>query len=193
MSHLRIYRDDTRSDLYEDFTTFEAIRDAMAEANIRFERWDASRPLAPGAGVSGGRSPDGASQSEVLAAYAGAISRLRASCGFATEDVVSISPSTPNHAEARKKFLDEHTHSEDEARFFVEGSGQFYIHHGRSVFALECTKGDLINVPAGTRHWFDMGPAPHFVAIRMFTDPKGWVAAFTGDDVASRFPRYESR
>ncbi len=182
MSHLRIYRDDTRPDLFEDFTTFDSIRDAAAEAHIRFERWDASRPLSAGA-----------AQPEVLAAYADAISKLRSTCGFTTEDVVSVSPSTPNHPEMRKKFLDEHTHSEDEARFFVEGSGLFCIHHERSIFAIECTKGDLINVPAGTRHWFDMGPSPYFVAIRMFTDPKGWVAAFTGDDVASRFPRYAAR
>ena len=180
MSHLRIYRDDTRTDVFEDYSTFEEIRDAAAEANIRFERWDASRPLTPGA-----------AQPEVLAAYADAIGRLERECGFATEDVISVTSATPNHSELRKKFLDEHTHSEDEARFFVEGSGLFSIHHEGAIYALECTKGDLINVPAGTRHWFDMGPLPKFVCIRLFVDPKGWIAQHTGADVASRFPRYE--
>ncbi|WP_394822293.1 1,2-dihydroxy-3-keto-5-methylthiopentene dioxygenase [Pendulispora albinea] len=180
MSHLRIYRDDTRPDVFEDHTTFETIRDAAAEANIRFERWDASQPLA-----------EAATQADILTAYAEAITRLERDCGFATADVVSVSASTPNHPELRKKFLNEHTHSEDEARFFVEGSGLFCIHHGGAIYALECTKGDLINVPAGTRHWFDMGPSPRFVAIRLFTDPKGWIADFTGSDVAARFPRFE--
>lgn len=46
-------------------------------------------------------------------------------------------------------------------------------------------------MPDGTRHWFDMGPAPSFIAIRFFTEPDGWVGHFTGTDIAKRFPRYE--
>jgi 1,2-dihydroxy-3-keto-5-methylthiopentene dioxygenase len=45
-------------------------------------------------------------------------------------------------------------------------------------------------VPAGTRHWFDMGPAPRFTAIRLFTTPAGWVANFTGTPIARNFPSY---
>ena len=55
-----------------------------------------------------------------------------------------------------------------------------------------CEKDDLISVPAGTRHWFDMGPEPYFVAIRVFTNPAGWVANFTGSDIAAQFPRLEA-
>ena len=51
---------------------------------------------------------------------------------------------------------------------------------------------DLISVPAGMRHWFDMGPAPNFTAIRMFTTPDGWVARFTGDPIASHFPAFDN-
>jgi 1,2-dihydroxy-3-keto-5-methylthiopentene dioxygenase len=53
--------------------------------------------------------------------------------------------------------------------------------------------GDLIGVPDGTRHWFDMGPEPSFVAIRFFTEPDGWVGHFTGTDIAQRFPRFDER
>ena len=52
-------------------------------------------------------------------------------------------------------------------------------------------KGDLIVVPDSATHWFDMGPAPRFVAIRFFTEADGWVGHFTGSDIAKRFPRYE--
>ncbi|MCF5930468.1 acireductone dioxygenase, partial [Xanthomonas perforans] len=45
-------------------------------------------------------------------------------------------------------------------------------------------------VPDGTLHWFDMGPEPHFVAIRFFTEPDGWVGHFTGTEIAKQFPRY---
>jgi 1,2-dihydroxy-3-keto-5-methylthiopentene dioxygenase len=36
-----------------------------------------------------------------------------------------------------------------------------------------------------------MGAAPDFKCIRLFTNPEGWVANFTGDDIASRFPNFE--
>jgi 1,2-dihydroxy-3-keto-5-methylthiopentene dioxygenase len=31
--------------------------------------------------------------------------------------------------------------------------------------------------------------APYFVAIRLFTNKEGWVASFTGTDIAEKFPR----
>ena len=54
-----------------------------------------------------------------------------------------------------------------------------------------CCAGDLISVPDGMRHWFDMGAAPRFTAIRLFLNPDGWIAQFTGSDIADRFPRLE--
>ena len=51
--------------------------------------------------------------------------------------------------------------------------------------------GDLISVPAGTKHWFDMGIDPEFTAIRLFTNSEGWVAEFTGDMIAQRFPKLD--
>jgi methylthioribulose-1-phosphate dehydratase len=47
-------------------------------------------------------------------------------------------------------------------------------------------------VPAGATHWFDMGPNPHFVAVRLFNNPTGWVARFTGSDIADRFSHLEN-
>jgi 1,2-dihydroxy-3-keto-5-methylthiopentene dioxygenase len=103
----------------------------------------------------------------------------------------------------RAKFLDEHFHKEDEVRFFVAGSGLFTLHvdvevevNGEKrmeskVYEVECVQDDLIAVPDSTRHWFDMGPEPSFVAIRFFTEPDGWVGHFTGTDIAKKFPRYE--
>ncbi|MBV8158028.1 MAG: cupin, partial [Dyella sp.] len=81
------------------------------------------------------------------------------------------------------------THSEDEVRFFVAGAGQFTLHIDGKVFDVLCEQGDLIGVPDGTRHWFDMSEAPYFVAIRLFTNKDGWVANFTGETIAERFPR----
>jgi 1,2-dihydroxy-3-keto-5-methylthiopentene dioxygenase len=99
-------------------------------------------------------------------------------------------PTNPNRKELRSKFLDEHTHEEDEVRFFVEGAGVFYLHAAGKVHMTLCERGDLLSVPAGTRHWFDMGPEPYFTAIRLFTTPAGWVAKFTGERIARQFPSY---
>ena len=105
--------------------------------------------------------------------------------------MVSIAPDNPKREEMRAKFLDEHFHIEDEVRFFVAGSGQFTLHVDGKVYEIECVKNDLIAVPDRALHWFDMGAEPHFVAIRFFTDPAGWVGHFTGSDIAKQFPRYE--
>ena len=140
----------------------------------------ATEPVAPGA-----------SQEEVFAAYRTDIDRLVAERGFRSVDVASIGPDNPKRDEMRAKFLDEHFHKEDEVRFFVAGSGLFTLHVDGKVYEMLCTQGDLIAVPDSTKHWFDMGPEPSFVAIRFFTEPDGWVGHFTGTDIAQRFPRYE--
>jgi 1,2-dihydroxy-3-keto-5-methylthiopentene dioxygenase len=110
--------------------------------------------------------------------------------GFQSVDVISLTPEHPDKDVLRQKFLNEHTHSDDEVRFFVEGEGLFYLHFDSAVYGVLCEKGDLISVPANTKHWFDMGPMPCFKCIRLFTSPDGWVANATGDDIADSYPRH---
>jgi 1,2-dihydroxy-3-keto-5-methylthiopentene dioxygenase len=133
----------------------------------------------------------------VLAAYADDVARIRRDGGYASVDVVRLRPDGSSAwpataAAARAKFLEEHTHAEDEVRFFVEGTGTFYVRTEGHVHAITCARGDLLSVPAGTRHWFDMGTAPAFAAIRIFGTTAGWVAAFTGDGIARTFPDHDS-
>ena len=177
MSRLRIY-DDTRTDAIGTFDEHADIARELAKVGVRFEQWQANQPIAPGA-----------SQDEVIAAYRADIDRLMNQEGYRAVDVVSLKPDHPDRAALRRKFLDEHTHSEDEVRFFVAGSGQFTLHIDGRVYEILCESGDLIGVPDGTRHWFDMSESPYFVAIRLFTNAEGWVANFTGNDIAQRFPR----
>lgn len=180
MSSLTVYHESAPEQPLKLLTHAEDIAATLAEVGVRFERWQASAPIAPGA------SPD-----EVLAAYAPEIQRLKDEQGYVTVDVVSLSADHPQKDELRAKFLDEHRHGEDEVRFFVAGRGLFTLHVEDHVYAVLCEKNDLISVPAGTRHWFDMGERPHFVAIRLFNNPEGWVAKFTGDEIARRFPLLE--
>ena len=180
MSRLRIFSD--ADPVTPDFvsTDHASIADQLARIGVRFEQWDAMHPLEPGA-----------SSEAVMAAYKADIDRLVEENGFRSIDVVSIAPDHPQRDAMRSKFLDEHYHKEDEVRFFVAGSGLFTLHVGDRVYEIRCEQGDLIGVPDGTTHWFDMGPEPYFVAIRFFTEPDGWVGHFTGTDLAQKFPRYE--
>ena len=174
MSRLQVFREDDAARPIIATENSAVIASTLREIGVRFERW-----LTRETG------------DDVLAAYAQEIDMLKAEGGYRTVDVVSIVPDHPDRVTMRTKFLSEHTHAEDEVRFFVGGEGLFTLHHGGRVFDVLCTAGDLMSVPAGMKHWFDMGAAPRFTAIRLFVNPDGWVAAFTGDDISDRFPRHE--
>jgi 1,2-dihydroxy-3-keto-5-methylthiopentene dioxygenase len=181
MSQLTVYAESDGKNPLLATEDVDEIRTELGTAGIRLERWKADRNLA-----------DDADNETIIAAYQAEIDRLVAERGFQTYDVVSMNPDHPEKETFRKKFLSEHTHSEDEVRFFVRGQGLFIIHANDKVYSMLCEKDDLISVPANTRHWFDMGPNPTFTAIRLFNDPEGWVGNFTGDDIASRFPLLEN-
>lgn len=177
MSRLEVFAEDGA--LLSETDDGDAIAAQLGEIGVTFERWP-TRGLAADA--------DGET---ILAAYAPEVDRLKAMGGYRSIDVVSVVPDHPDRATMRTKFLSEHTHAEDEVRFFVRGEGLFTLHAADKVWNVLCCEGDLMSVPAGMTHWFDMGAAPNFTAIRMFVNPDGWVAAFTGSDIAERFPRYE--
>ncbi len=165
-----------------DLLTSDAdlIQAELATRGIAFERWPARAQLSATA-----------DQAEIMAAYAPEIARVQEGGGYATVDAIRLTPDHPERAALRQKFLAEHTHSEDEVRFFVEGRGLFCLHIGDAVLQLICEQNDWISVPAGTAHWFDMGPEPQFCALRFFNNTEGWVAAFTGDPIAESYPRLE--
>ena len=182
MSELRIYSETDGCTPLHTFTRHADISHELNAIGVRFEQWEASKPVVPGA-----------SQDEVIAAYRKDIERLQREQGYHAVDVISLTPDHPDRATLRAKFLNEHTHSEDEVRFFVAGRGQFTLHIGDKVYEVLCMQGDLIGVPDNTRHWFDMSEAPYFIAIRLFTNKEGWVANFTGSDIAQQFPRLRAQ
>lgn len=177
MSLLKIYHENDPNQV-ETYGGVEEIAKFMDGIGVCFQRWETPQSLAPEA-----------SQEEILAAYQASVDRLCREYGFKSVDVISVKPDHPEKQALREKFLSEHTHSDFEVRFFVEGRGQFYLHAQGKVYALLCEQGDFISVPAGLPHWFDMGENPNLKCIRLFTTPEGWVADFTGDDIADRFPR----
>jgi len=179
MSALTVYLDD-QPQYGEHYTDFTAIQNQLKNLGVRFERWTANSPLAADA-----------DQESVLAAYADPINKLKQEYGFQSVDVIKLNRDHPEKTAFRQKFLAEHIHNDFEVRFFVEGRGLFYLHVGANVYAVLCEQGDLISVPANTTHWFDMGENPKFTCIRFFTTPDGWVADFTGSEIAKTFPTFD--
>lgn len=164
----------------------EAIADELKGIGVRFERW----PLVEGL-------PAEPASDEVLAAYADRVRRVVDTEGYVLVDALHMTPRDTAEwrdtaKAARERFLSEHTHDDDEDRFFARGSGVFYLHVDGRVYAVLCEAGDLLSVPADTTHWFDMGTRPDYVAIRFFHDDDGWVGNFTGARLSDSFPDFDT-
>jgi 1,2-dihydroxy-3-keto-5-methylthiopentene dioxygenase len=150
----------------------EIVRE-LRPLGIVYEQWEPTRPVAPDA------PPE-----TVLDVYAPDIDRLKREGGYVTADVIQVNPGTPGLEEMLRKFSREHRHDEDEVRFIIQGSGVFHIRPERgAVVAIQVEAGDLLRVPAGTQHWFDLCPDRRIRAIRLFKDPAGWVPRYTDSGV----------
>jgi 1,2-dihydroxy-3-keto-5-methylthiopentene dioxygenase len=154
-----------------------AVNAFLAPYGICHERW----PLAD-------RVDPSASPEAILAAYAPEIDRLKERGGYTTADVINVTPETPGLEAMLDRFRSEHTHSEDEVRFILKGRGLFFIHPSNSpVFTLQVEEGDLINVPAGTQHWFDLCADRTIRAIRLFQDKSGWTPHYVEHGIHGRY------
>lgn len=177
MSRLTIYRDDTPSVPVLVTDEPDMMARELATIGVRFERWESPVELSPF------DEPQ-----VILDAYRPYLDTLMGSAGAGSADVLKLTPDNPNAAALRQKFLSEHSHTEDEIRFFVHGSGNFIMHVDGKIWDAHCSQGDLISVPANTDHWFDAGEKPFFTALRVFTDASGWVPHYTGSAVHELFP-----
>ncbi|MDY0206521.1 MAG: acireductone dioxygenase [Pseudomonas sp.] len=180
MSQLFVYHTSQPKQAVKVLNHLEDIINTLTPLGVRFEHWLASEPLTAES-----------SSDEVIAAYTDDIARLKHEGGYVAVDVISVDDQHPRKEELRAKFLDEHAHDDDEVRFFVTGRGLFSLHIEDHIYAVLCEKGSLISVPAGTKHWFDMGEHPRFIAIRLFNNPEGWVADYTGDSIADQYPKLD--
>jgi 1,2-dihydroxy-3-keto-5-methylthiopentene dioxygenase len=155
----------------------DAIRDLLAQRGIDYEVTEPNVPVAADAPAE-----------DLLAAYKPKIDALKAEGGYVTADVIDVFPDTPGLDAMLARFSSEHWHSEDEVRFIVEGRGVFHIHPaGEAVMAVEVGPGDLIRVPAGVHHWFDLCADRRIRAIRLFKDPAGWAPNYTQSGVDKNF------
>ena len=149
------------------------IKNYLGSIGIDYERWDADAVVSVDAPAE-----------EILAAYAPQIEQLKARGGYVTADVIDVNPQTAGLEEMLARFNIEHSHDEDEVRYIVAGRGLFHVHPvGRPVVAIEVTEGDLIRVPRGTLHWFNLCSERRIRAIRLFQSQAGWAPRYTGSGV----------
>jgi len=166
----------------QQFSTADVaeIRTFLNARGIWFDQWEAKEFL-----------PENAHQDAVLNAYSHVLQPFMKKNGYQVADVININATTPNYEALRNKFLSEHRHTEDEVRFFVAGKGHFWFNLDNGsdpVFNVLCEAGDLISVPANTRHWFDAGQKdPAVKTIRMFIDQSGWVPHYTESGIDQRY------
>ncbi len=157
--------------------TPEEITSGLAQHGIDYERWQPAHPV-----------PDDAPAEEILRAYANEIEQLKARGGYVTADVIDVSPTTPGLDDMLAKFNREHWHDEDEVRFIIAGRGIFHIHSKTgNVLSIEVSAGDLIRVPRGTFHWFNLCADRRIRAIRLFQDTAGWTPHYTESHVDQGF------
>jgi len=158
-------------------TNREEITAFLAPFGLWYERWDVE-----------GRVGADASSEEILSAYDPELQRLKQTGGYVTADVIDVTAQTPGLDAMLEMFNKEHTHSEDEVRFVVRGSGIFHIHaDSGDVFSIEMSSGDMINVPSGTRHWFNLCSDRTIRAIRLFKDKSGWTPYYIENGVHDKY------
>ncbi|BBC92170.1 acireductone dioxygenase [Streptomyces griseofuscus] len=185
MTLLQIMPEDAPDQVLLRTTDDARITSELAAHGVSLRRWDVRSDDTP--------TLDDAA---LLELYRDRVDEVCAKDSMKLVDIARLHPAPTEEwreraATARRTFLEEHRHSEDEVRFFAHGRGMFTLHLDARVFAVVCEAGDLLSVPAGTRHWFDMGETPDFAAIRFFQEEDGWVGDFTGTPIAGRFPRLD--
>ena len=155
----------------------EEIASALAGHGIEYERWKQSHHIA-----------DNAPADEILRAYSSEIEALKERGGYVTADVIDVNPATPGLDDMLAKFNREHWHDEDEVRFIIAGHGLFHIHTTTGVvLGIEVEAGDLIRVPRGTLHWFNLCSDRRIRTIRLFQDTAGWTPHYSESRVDENF------
>lgn len=152
---------------------FNTIKKLLADHNIMIAQWEASKVLS-----------NEATQEEILEAYEHELKPFMKQNGYVTADVINVHPKTENLMAIREKFMKEHTHSEDEIRFFVDGQGKFWFHlDNEEILCVTCERGDFMSVPKNFRHWFDLAPGYFVKAIRIFSNMEGWTPNYTNSGI----------
>ncbi len=109
-------------------------------------------------------------------AYQPALDELKAARGYVEQDIVELSPQTPELEALCEKFVGEHLHTDDEVRYVLQGEGIFDLRSKDDHWMrVTVEAGDLIVVPAHLHHRFLLTSRQEIRCVRLFKDRSGWV------------------
>lgn len=182
MSKLAFYTQFNFQKPYKVTENISEFSENLVKGGIRVEQWPTLPHLSSATIL----------ERDVFNIYAEEIYRVKAEFGYSQVDLVSIKPNDAFAISARGRYLSEHTHEEDEVRFFVEGKALIYFNINSEISILECVRGDFVIIPAGIKHWMDIGPKPNFSVIRWFNSKNGLSNNFTESFTAEATPRWET-
>ena len=98
---------------------------------------------------------------------------------YVSQDIVELTPQTPNLEAILAKFDKEHLHTDDEIRFVLGGSGIFDIRSTNDLWMrVEVHPSDYISVPANRHHRFYVTEERAIRCVRLFKDNSGWTPLY---------------
>jgi len=161
-------------------TDTRAIEQRLSGIGITLKQWPA--PTSPRAReLLDKKALSDEEKAELLEFVDNRFEELKRDKGYQTRDLVVIHEDIPGLPDLLAKFDKIHTHSDDEVRYILHGSGHFgFVEPDGGQFMLEVTAGDYINVPAHSEHWFEMKDCTRCKAVRYFIDTSGWTPHYTG-------------
>ena len=172
MSILSVFHVASPGLAHKVLTHHEDIVATLAEAGVRFARWQSAVRLRPGCAAD-----------EVLDAFRAPLDQLMTEYASATAQVLSCDGATAAAAALRE----EHVHKGAEVFAVLSGRGQWNLRLGEHVYAVLCEKDDVLVLPAETRRWLDLGEQPFCLAVRLFAGEQQGEPHFTGDASAQVF------
>lgn len=162
---------------------FSKIEDALRPLGVELAEW----PLPPSPELQTLLAKEHLSddeKSQILHHLHARFDEQSRKYGYQSQDLVSLSSETPALDDILAKFDKIHTHSDDEVRYIVEGSGLFgFVLPDEKQVVLKIEAEEYIRVPANTQHWFLLDKNRRIKAVRYFVSPEGWVANYVQKDV----------
>lgn len=127
-----------------------------------------------------------------LALYRHQLNQVKAQYELDKARLDSFSSDNKRLWSLRDQDLSEHTHARDEVRLFLSGEALLFVHLGERIIVLFCVEGDFVRIPAGCKHWLDMGPDARLDCIRWYQKESDLQNQYTGNFIAELTPRWEA-
>ena len=179
MSRLSVYHQSLPEQPNKVLCHADDIARTLAEVGVGLEQWSV-----PAAVVLGLDVATLTNESQTL------LAPLLAQ-GYVVDEVLSLKAADAQGLVLRERFADEFCLDGEHSSLFLAGRGLVSLHIEDYVYEVLCERGDLLTLPAGTKHWVDFGERANMAVIRLNKPTQGVTVRRTGDTIASQFSRLE--